>query len=226
MILAAAALAGCGRQENADQPLPAAEAVASAPMEAQTTTDPNDPSSAPPISTSTANRPARKPRSTTPKASQDVLSPADRISFARLQTRLGGRIGLAVSGLGEGQKVQRLGSLDSVIAWSTSKVPIAMAVYDAGLADSQRANLRAAITASDNAAAERLWAALGGGTQAAAGGRRPAARPPATITPRSSPTGCAARLHRRSGRPYGRSPIRRGSLLAWRARPPAFRCWA
>ena len=96
-----------------------------------------------------------------------MLSPADRTSFAQLQARLGGRIGLAVSGLGKAQKVQRVGSLNSVIAWSTSKVPIAMAVYDAGLADAQRANLRAAITASDNAAAERLWAALGGGTQAA-----------------------------------------------------------
>jgi hypothetical protein len=141
--------------------------VTSAPTETQSTTDPNDPSSAPPISTTTAKPPTSKPRSTTPKLSGDVLSPADRTSFAELQARLGGRIGLAVSGLGTGQKVQRLGSLNSVIAWSTSKVPIAMAVYDAGMADAQRANLRAAITASDNAAAERLWAALGGGPQAA-----------------------------------------------------------
>lgn len=166
-ILAAAGFAGCGRQETADQPLPAAEPVASAPTETQATTDPNDPSSAPPISTTTAKRPTSRPRSTAAKVSGDVLSPADRTSFAALQARLGGRIGLAVAGLGKGQKVQRLGSLNSVIAWSTSKVPIAMAVYDAGLADAQRANLRAAITASDNAAAERLWAALGGGTQAA-----------------------------------------------------------
>jgi beta-lactamase class A len=104
----------------------------------------------------------------TPRPSRDVLSPADRTSFARLQARLGGRIGLAVSGLGQGQQVERLGAVNSVIAWSTSKVPIAMAIYDAGLGSAQQTNLRAAIAASDNAAAERLWAALGGGTQAAA----------------------------------------------------------
>ena len=46
-------------------------------------------------------------------------------------------------------------------------MPIAIAIVDAGLAGAQRANLRAAITASDNAAAERLWAALGAGAQAA-----------------------------------------------------------
>lgn len=96
------------------------------------------------------------------------MSAADRASFARLQSQLGGRVGLAVSGLGFRQKVQHLGRVDSVIAWSTSKVPIAMAIYEAGLADSQRATLGAAITASNNAAAERLWAALGAGAQAAA----------------------------------------------------------
>jgi hypothetical protein len=74
---------------------------------------------------------------------------------------------LVVSGLGDGQVVQRLGTINSVIAWSTSKVPIAMAIVDAGLTRAQRADLRAAMTASDNAAAERLWAALGAGARAA-----------------------------------------------------------
>jgi hypothetical protein len=162
------AFIGCGRQEPPDRPLPPAEPVASATTgtQATTKTDPNDPSSAPPFSTTTTQQSAPKPK-TKPTPSADILSGADRSSFARLQARLGGKIGLAVSGLGEGQKLQRLGAINSVIAWSTSKVPIAMAIYHAGLASAQKANLRAAITASDNAAAERLWAALGGGTQAA-----------------------------------------------------------
>ena len=115
------------------------------------------------IGASTAVAPQTKAK----PPSRAILSPADRASFGRLQAKLGGRIGLAVSGLGPGQKVQRLGAVNDVIAWSTSKVPIAMAIYDAGLAPRHQADLRAAITASDNAAAERLWAALGGGTQAA-----------------------------------------------------------
>ncbi len=72
-----------------------------------------------------------------------------------------------MSGVGFGQQVQTAGPLQSAIAWSTSKVPIAMAIYDAGLASSQQQNLDAAITASDNAAAEGLWGALGGGERAA-----------------------------------------------------------
>jgi hypothetical protein len=162
VALAVAALAGCGRRQASDQPLPPARPVSSAATEAQT-------GASAPSGEAAGVASAKPPAKTTtkPKPSRDVLSPADRTSFARLQARLGGRIGLAVSGLGLGQRVQRLGTINSVIAWSTSKVPIAMAVYDAGMADAQRADLRAAITASDNAAAERLWAALGGGAQAA-----------------------------------------------------------
>jgi hypothetical protein len=84
-----------------------------------------------------------------------------------LEAQLGGKIGVAVSGLGVGQHVERAGSLRSLIAWSTSKVPVAMAVVAAGLGQSQRNDHAAAITAYDNAAAERLWAALGGGVRAA-----------------------------------------------------------
>ena len=120
---------------------------------------------APPRPTATA-APSAPPKSV--GRPRPILSVADKASFAALEARLGGRIGLAVSGLGFVQRVQRLGAVDRVIAWSTSKVPVAMAVYAAGLGTERQADLRAAITASDNAAAERLWAALGGGTRAAA----------------------------------------------------------
>ena len=100
-------------------------------------------------------------------ASEGMLSSGDASSFRALQSQLGGTIGVAVSPLGKGQPVERLGTLKSGIAWSTSKVPVAMAVIAAGGADRQASNLRRAITASDNGAAERLWSSLGSGKPAA-----------------------------------------------------------
>jgi hypothetical protein len=102
-----------------------------------------------------------------PAAGPRLFSPADAASFRRLQSRLGGTSGVAVSTVGRGRSVQRLGSLSTGIAWSTSKVPVAMAVIAAGEADERASDLRLAITASDNAAAERLWSALGAGRPAA-----------------------------------------------------------
>ena len=159
VTLSVLAIGGCGRQA-ADDPLPTAQPVSSATTATLNSTTTAAPSGGKSTGRGTTEAPMRN-------ATEEVLSPADRASFAHLEARLGGRVGLVVSGLGDGQRVQRLGTINSVIAWSTSKVPIAMAIVDAGLAGAQRANLRAAIAASDNAAAERLWAALGGGAQAA-----------------------------------------------------------
>lgn len=95
-----------------------------------------------------------------------LLSEADRASFQRLAASLPGAEGVAISALGRRRHVQRLGSLRGGAAWSTAKVPVAMAAVAAGVAGS--ADLERAITGSDNAAAERLWMALGGGARAAA----------------------------------------------------------
>jgi hypothetical protein len=96
-----------------------------------------------------------------------ILSAADRASFDRLAASLHGNHGVAVSALGLDQPVERLGSLRTGVAWSTSKVPLAMAIIAGGQADAQASNLTRALTASDNAAAMRLWASLGGGQAAA-----------------------------------------------------------
>jgi hypothetical protein len=101
-------------------------------------------------------------------SSGGVFSGADRASFARLAGSLSGQQGLAVSPLGLDKRVERIGAIRSAVAWSTSKVPVAMAVIASGGEAAQQGNLRRAITASDNAAAEQLWSSLGGG-QAAAG---------------------------------------------------------
>jgi hypothetical protein len=109
----------------------------------------------------------RHSRAPGPRRSYGVLSPGDRESFTRLATSLGGSHGIAVSALGRGQRVESLGSLRTGVAWSTSKVPLAMAAIAGGLAQPDAPDIVAAITESDNTAARRLWAALGGGEAAA-----------------------------------------------------------
>lgn len=94
-----------------------------------------------------------------------LFSAADRKSFNKLAASTLGREGVAVATI-RGTRLQSLGSLKSGVAWSTAKVPVAMAAIAAGTGN--EADLRRAITASDNAAAERLWASLGTPRSAAA----------------------------------------------------------
>jgi hypothetical protein len=91
-------------------------------------------------------------------------------SFERLAAQLGGVEGLAVAAIGGGPATG-LGSWKSGVGWSTVKVPVAVAAVaqaqdrpDAGT----RRLMRLALTASDNAAAEQLWAGLGDPRSAAA----------------------------------------------------------
>jgi hypothetical protein len=100
------------------------------------------------------------------RGSGSIFDAAARQSFEQLAASASGPVGIAVSPVGFGQPVEELGPLRSGVAWSTSKVPVAMAAIAAGVADER--DLTAAITASDNAAATNLWNALGGGAQAAA----------------------------------------------------------
>ncbi|GAA1708668.1 hypothetical protein GCM10009831_17970 [Dietzia cercidiphylli] len=76
-------------------------------------------------------------------------------------------VGIAVAGVGGRSEVQTAGVVQSGAAWSTIKVPLAVAVARVSPASLESAST--AITASDNAAAERLWDALGGGASSAAG---------------------------------------------------------
>jgi hypothetical protein len=178
LALAIAALSGCGADSASDVST-VARAVDPPPI-ADTTSDttqhtvPAANAVEPPAGGgeqaidpgTSVDEPAAEAASTT-AAPRRILSVADRASFARLASSLGGVEGLAVSGVGRGQAVERVGSLRSAIAWSTSKVPVAMAVLAAGQGAAHRSDLTQAITASDNAAALRLWSALGGGDAAA-----------------------------------------------------------
>ncbi|WP_065422013.1 MULTISPECIES: hypothetical protein [Corynebacterium] len=70
--------------------------------------------------------------------------------------------GIAVAGA---DTVAAAGITDPQSAWSTAKVPLAIAAERAGVADPE--TVSRAITFSDNAAADSLWEALGGGEHAA-----------------------------------------------------------
>jgi peptidoglycan hydrolase-like protein with peptidoglycan-binding domain len=92
-------------------------------------------------------------------------------TFAALSRRLGGSLGVAYAPVGLHQTPRRLGTLSTGVAWSTIKVPLAIAsVRQAGghpSAETLRL-MRAAITRSDNDAALSLWSRLGPAATAAA----------------------------------------------------------
>lgn len=93
-----------------------------------------------------------------------LLSPVDRASFKRLAETLPGTEGIAVATVGRSPTVASTGVLRGGVAWSTAKVPVAMAAVNAGISPD---DVERAITASDNAAADNLWSALGDNGQAA-----------------------------------------------------------
>lgn len=102
-----------------------------------------------------------------------------RAAWLGLQPALGARsAGVALQPLPVGRdrrpadaEVRRLGPWQCGPAWSTSKVPVAvaaLAVAEPSEREQMRALARAAITESDNAAAVALWDRLGAGANAAA----------------------------------------------------------
>jgi hypothetical protein len=78
-------------------------------------------------------------------------------SFDALASTLPGRVGIAV--VDRDGSLLSLGDWSAGVAWSTSKVPLAVAAVRAGSAGHDQ--LIAAITRSDNTAAEELWSQLG-----------------------------------------------------------------
>lgn|GEM_PF-857837 len=103
-------------------------------------------------------------------------SSASLAGLDELEASLPGQVGLAIGPPGNGPAASA-GSLTTGSAWSTSKVPVALRVLQeaggpSGLSSGQEANIRAALTASDNTAALALFADLerryGGAAGAAA----------------------------------------------------------
>ncbi|WP_231989809.1 class A beta-lactamase-related serine hydrolase [Mycobacterium sp. 852002-51057_SCH5723018] len=81
--------------------------------------------------------------------------------LARLQTRLRAVVGVAVSAVGSEQQPIVLGDWESGPAWSTIKVPLVIAALRERNPPEVTGAMTAAITESDNAAAESIWAGLG-----------------------------------------------------------------
>ncbi|WP_280268651.1 hypothetical protein [Nocardia wallacei] len=85
--------------------------------------------------------------------------------FKELQPALGGHAGLAIMPVG-GEYLTSLGDWTTGPAWSTMKVPLTLAVLR-GNGNTGTYQMSAAITESDNSAADGLWQSLGAPTQAA-----------------------------------------------------------
>lgn len=89
-------------------------------------------------------------------------------SWAQLEPTLTGQVGIVVMPVGgPSEKMRRFGPAPGGMAWSTAKVPIAMAAEmarpDSASVD---AEIHSAITVSDNDAAASLWSRLGESEQA------------------------------------------------------------
>jgi hypothetical protein len=78
-------------------------------------------------------------------------------SFAEFAQTVPGKVGVAIASAGA--EVMSLGSWSAGVAWSTIKVPLVVAALRAEVAHDDRWS--AAITGSDNDAAEKLWSQLG-----------------------------------------------------------------
>jgi hypothetical protein len=81
--------------------------------------------------------------------------------FAQLEKRLHGVIGIAIGAVGANPDPIVLGEWQTGPAWSTIKVPLAIAALREEDPPVVTGAMKAAITQSDNAAAESIWEKLG-----------------------------------------------------------------
>lgn len=88
-----------------------------------------------------------------------------RAGFQELAADIPATIGMAIAPVG-GTTVSAFGSWSTGVAWSTIKVPLAIAALRLDPAGAKELAAKA-ITLSDNAAAEQLWSQLGPPQQAA-----------------------------------------------------------
>jgi hypothetical protein len=149
LVLAAGATVAC---EKGSGPAPAHPSADARPQKSA----PN--SSAP----SPAAKPPTKP----------AIPPGLAADFAALQAGLHGKIGVVVRAVGAGSNSQlTLGDewTTGPAAWSTSKVPLVIAAMRQQNSDQPTEQMKAAITESDNQAAESIWEGLDGNPVIAAG---------------------------------------------------------
>lgn len=136
-----------------------AVAVLAAVMSSACTIGPTTPVATSPTAVATFTATRKAPESTRPPVVRGLSS-----SFAEFEQTLNGSVGLAIAPIG-GAQAQTFGGWEGDVAWSTIKVPLAIAyVRESGAVDD---DVRAAIIESDNAASEHIWRELGESNTAA-----------------------------------------------------------
>jgi hypothetical protein len=115
-----------------------------------------------PMSSPQSNHPSTQaPASSSPPTITATAPSNLAADFAKLQAQLHAPVGIAVSAVGAGQPPITMGDIQSGPAWSTIKVPLAIAALREEDPPTVTPAMSAAITESDNAAAETIWAGLG-----------------------------------------------------------------
>ncbi|GAC68548.1 hypothetical protein [Gordonia soli] len=126
------------------------------------TSSTTEPSSVPPVTVTVTAPPSSSAPSTSESATPRTT--ALTTGFTRAQASAGQPVGVVVVPVGGGEAVE-LGDQTPRVAWSTIKVPLAIA---AQRANGQSSAQTTAIINSDNASAEQLWSSLGSAGQASA----------------------------------------------------------
>ncbi len=117
------------------------------------------PATASPVRVPSGTRETRAEAGAVPSSDSDVATlTAD---FAQLQSGIDATIGLAIAPAGASTSVVTLGQWTVGPAWSTIKVPLVIAALRKYNPPQVTEAMRAAITHSDNAAAESIWEGLG-----------------------------------------------------------------
>lgn len=112
--------------------------------------------------TSAAPPPTQAPASPAPPvAAPPVDSGQFATEFASLAAQLNATVGIEVRPVGAGPAPVTAGEWSTGTAWSTIKVPLAIAGLRAANPPEVTDAMRAAITQSDNDAAEAIWQSLG-----------------------------------------------------------------
>lgn len=112
--------------------------------------------------------PAPPPGTTAPGSAPSRAATPLAAEFTKLQNKLHAKMGLVISAVGANPEPLVFGDWTSGPAWSTMKVPVAITALGEENPPTVTDAMRAAITQSDNAAAESIWDELGGNSVTAA----------------------------------------------------------
>src|ERR1700756_4195031 len=110
---------------------------------------------------STRRLPAPAPAPTAPATATTKNPEGLAAEFSQLATSLQAKMGIAISAVGDGQSATAWGDWQGGAAWAPIKVPLVIAVYRRQEPRKVTPLMKAAITESDNTAAESLWEQLG-----------------------------------------------------------------